>query len=154
MSIISNGINFHYKETRRELAVPVEVLCGFQALFRETKNKRFLLGTTPFRLSVQLSARDVVSPIISSNFHKIWYRRSLQKKFGTGDLYKNLVQAIFKKFGTGDLYKNLVQAIFTKIWYMRSLQKFGTGDLYKNLVQAIFTKIWYRQSLQKFVQQA
>ena len=78
VSIISNGINFHYKETRRKLAVPVEDLCGFQAFFCETKNKRVLLGTTSFRLSVQPSVLDVVSAIISSGFHKIWYRPSLQ----------------------------------------------------------------------------
>ena len=78
VSIISKGINFHYKETRKGLAIPVEVLCGFFAFFCETENKRLLLGTTSFRLSVQPSVRDIVSATVSSGFHKIWYRRSLQ----------------------------------------------------------------------------
>jgi len=80
VGIVSNGINSHYKETRRGLAFPVEVLCGFQAFLCETKNKRVLLGTTSFRMSIQPSVRDVVSATI----------RRISIKFGTGVLYKNL----------------------------------------------------------------
>jgi hypothetical protein len=47
VSIISNGINFHYKEIRRGLAVPVEVLCGFQAFFAKQKTKDSYWGPRP-----------------------------------------------------------------------------------------------------------